>query len=90
MEGAAYTAKNSTPKKFTEKMEWMDWKAKFTKFLKYQLGRNGVPLNYVISDNMANIVRTNTNFLDDYVDGKPLPGRVLMPMHPKYIHRSSD
>ena len=71
-------------------MECMEWKATLINFLKYKPVINGVPLNYVISDNMANIVQTNTNFLDDYVDGKPLTGRVLMPMNPKYIHTLSD
>ena len=65
-------AKNSIPKKFTEKMEWMDWKATIINFLKYQPGRNGVPLKYVIRENFATIIRTNTKFLDDYVEKNPL------------------
>ena len=77
MEGAAYTAKNSTPKKFTEKMEWMDWKATIINFLKYKPGRNGVTLNYVTRERIDAIAQTNTNFLDDYVDRTPLTGRVF-------------
>ena len=69
--------KSYMPKNFTEKMEWMDWKANLIHFLKHQPGRNGVPLNYFIRDNVATIVRTNTNFLDDYVDKTPLYGRVF-------------
>ena len=58
-------------------MEWMDWKATLIYFLKYQPGRNGVPLNYVIREKIYAIVRTNKNFIDDYVDRKPLTGRVF-------------
>ena len=36
-----------------------------------------MPLNYIIRDNVANIVLTNTKFIDDYVDRKPLTGRVF-------------
>ena len=70
-------AKNSMPKNFTEKMDWMDWKATLIDILNYQPGRNGVPLNYVIRENFAAIVRTNTKFLDSYVDRTPLTGRVF-------------
>ena len=55
----------------------MDWKATLINFLKYQPGRNGVLLKYFIRDNVASIVRTNTNFIDDYVDRTPLTGRVF-------------
>ena len=54
----------------------MDWKATLINSIKSQPGRNGVPLNYIIRDNVAAIVRTNTNFLDDYVYRTPLSGRV--------------
>ena len=72
LEDTENTAKKYIPKNFTENMEWMDWKATLIKLLKYQPGRNGVPLNYVIRDNIIDIVRTKTNFLDDYVDRTPL------------------
>ena len=65
------------PKNFTEKIECMDWKVTLINFLKYQPGGNGVPLNYVIRGNVSAIVRTNINFLDDYVDRTPLSGRVF-------------
>ena len=64
-------------KNFTEKLEWMDWKATLINFIKSQLGRNGVPLKYVIRDNVATIVRTNKNFIGDYVDRTPLTGIVF-------------
>ena len=50
----------------------MDWKATLINSIKSQPGRNGVPLNYVIRENVAAIAQTNTNFLDDYVDRNPL------------------
>ena len=84
------TSKNSIPKKFTENMEWMDCKATLFNFLKSQPGRNGVPLNYIIRDNVDAIVPTKAKFLDDYVDRTPLIGRFLMPMHTKYIHTSPN
>ena len=62
---------------FTEKMERMEWKATLINFLKYQPGRNGAPLNCVIRENVAAIVQTNTEFIDDYVDRTPLTRRVL-------------
>ena len=70
-------AKNSMPKNFTENMERMVWKVTLINFLKYQPGNNVVPLKYFIRYSFAAIVRTNTNFLDDYVDSNPPTGRVL-------------
>ena len=64
-------------KKFTEKIEWMDWKATLINLLTYQSVRNGVPLNHVISDNVVPILWTNTNLLDDSVDRNALIGRVF-------------
>ena len=55
------------PKKFTENMEWIDWKETLTNFLKYQPGRNSVTLKYVIKENFAAVVLTNMNFIDNYV-----------------------
>ena len=65
------------PNNFTENIECMDWKATLMNFLRYQPGRNGVSLKYVIRNNVAVIVQTNTNFLDDYVDRTPLTGQVF-------------
>ena len=64
-------------KNFTEKIKWMDWKATLINFLKCQPGMSGVPLNYVISNNVAAIVQTNMNFIDDYIDRTPLTGSVF-------------
>ena len=63
------------PKKFTEKMEWVDWKKKIINLLKYQPERNGFPFNYFIRYNVAAIVQTNTKGIDDYVDRTSLTGR---------------
>ena len=64
-------------KTFTDKMKHIDWKVTLIKFLKSQLGSNGVPLNYFVRDNVNPTVRNNPNFLDDYADRTPLQGRVL-------------
>ena len=77
VEDAPNMAKNSMPKNFTDKMEWTDWKSTLVNFLKSQPGRNGVPLNYVVRDNVAGVTRQNANFLDDYVDKTPITGRVF-------------
>ena len=68
---------NAMPKIFTKKTEWMDWKSTLVHFLKSQPGRNGVPLNYVMSYNKSRITRPNATFLDDYVDRTLLTGRAL-------------
>ena len=57
--------KNSVPENFTQNMECMDAKEKLINFLKYKPWSNGVPLNYVIRDNIDAIVRTNMKFLDN-------------------------
>ena len=70
MDNASNMANNEMPKSFTEKMEFMDWKPTLVNFLKSQPGRNGVPLNCVVRDNEATIIRPNANFLYKYVDRK--------------------
>ena len=75
MDDAAGMAKTTMPKPFTDKMKWEDWKVTFINFLKTQHGRNGIPLNYIVRENVNTINRLNPNFLDDYVDQCPLQGR---------------
>ena len=75
VDDATGMAKTTMPKPFTDKMKWDDWKVTFINFLKTQNGRNGIPLNYVVRENLNPIQRTNANFLDDYVDQCPLQGR---------------
>ena len=58
-------------------MKWDDWKVTFINFLKTQNERNGVPLNYIVRENEAPIVRNNANFLNDYVDQSTLTGRAF-------------
>ena len=55
----------------------MDLKEILINFLKYQPEINGVPLKYIIRDNIVTIVQTNTSFLDYYVDRTPPIGRFL-------------
>ena len=69
---ASDKAKTSKPKQFTDKVKWINWKDSFVNFLRTQLGRNGVPLSYVVRDNDNPVVRANTQFLDNYVDQSPL------------------
>ena len=84
-------ANKSFLKNFTESMEWMEWKAKLINFLKSKPVRNGVPLNYVIRENVAAIVRTNGNFLDDYVDMNSITERVLCQfIQSSFIHLLID
>ena len=71
---ASTMAKNFMPNIFTEKMEWMDWKATLANFLKSQPGRNGSPLNYVVRNNQGTVIRNNSNLLDDYSDRATLTG----------------
>ena len=54
-------AKNNMPKNFTYKMKWIDCKVMLINFLKYQTGKNGFPLNYVVCDNINPITRNNSN-----------------------------
>ena len=65
---ASDMAKTAKPKQFTQQMKWMDWRDSFINFLQSQPGQNGVPLSYDIRPNVTPLVRTNTQFLDDYVD----------------------
>ena len=53
------------PKQFTKGTKWMDWKDHFTNSPIINPGRNGVPLNYVISDNVQHLISNNFQFLDD-------------------------
>ena len=76
-EDTSTMANNDMPKSFTKKMDWMDWKAIIVNSLKSQPGRNGVPLNYFVGDNQGTVIRTNTNFLDDYVNRAPFPRRAF-------------
>ena len=76
-EDTANMANNFTPKNFTDDINWMECKAKIISLIKSQPGRNGVPLDYVSRDNVAAIVQTNTDFIDDYVDRNPPTGRVF-------------
>ena len=77
LEDASNMKNNSMPNKFTENMEWMDWKATLINSLKSQPGSNGATLNYVIRDNFDAIVQTKTNFIYDYVDMTPITGIVF-------------
>ena len=66
---------NAMSKTFTDKMKLIYWKVTLINFLKYQPGRNEVPLNYVVHDNFKPIARNNPNFFDDYDDRNPLQGK---------------
>ena len=73
-------ASTAMPKQFTEQSKWLDWKGSFINFLRTQPGRDGVPLSYVIRDevNPPNPrIPPNAEFLDDYVDNAPLVGETF-------------
>ena len=81
--------KNAMHKTFTDKMRWIDWKVMLINFLKYRPRRNGVPLNYVVRDNINPIGRNNPYFFDDYADRTSLQGRVfLLLMQPRFTRIS--
>ena len=67
-------AKSALPQLFTEKIKWTDWKPTFIGFLNSQPSCWDIPLNYVVRENDEPIIRTNQNFLDDYVDRAPMTG----------------
>ena len=66
---------NVKPVRFTEKVNWDEWKPTFANFLNTIPGRNGVPLKYVIRDNDNPIVDPNADMLQDYVNRAPLTER---------------
>ena len=58
----------------------MDWKGSFVNVLRTQPGRDGVPLSYVVRDNINPPlpgVAMNTEFLEDYLDNAPLMGETF-------------
>lgn len=66
---------NAKPKDFDEKMKWDEWKPTFINFLRAIPGRNGVPLKYVVRDDIAPLAGVAyTDFIDEYVDNAPLTG----------------
>ena len=85
---ASNMAKNYTPKSFKEIGEWIDWKATLINFLKYQPGRNVVPLSYVIRNKITPTIGGNLNFLDDSINIALTTGRFLPSMRLRYTHIS--
>lgn len=77
LDDAQGMTKTAILKNFTEKMKWIDWKSTLVNFLQSQPGRNGVPLSYVVRDNLAPLQVQNVSFLDDYVDRALLTGRAF-------------
>ena len=69
--------KNAMPKAFTDKMNWIDYKVRFKKFLNSHTGMNGVLFNYSVRDNVNPIARNNPNLLDYYADRTMLQGKVF-------------
>ena len=55
------------PKEFTADIEWEDWDVVFRRYLNRLVGRNGIPLSYVIRENNAPNPEPNPDFLQDYV-----------------------
>ena len=78
MKDSKSTLETALPKTFTEKMKWNDWKTTLIGFLCTQPGRNGVPLSYIVRDNTTALIRTNADFLYDYVDQAPLTGTAFI------------
>ena len=55
------------PKEFSADIEWEDWDTVFRRYLNRLVGRNGIPLSYVIRENDAPNPEPNPDFLQDYV-----------------------
>lgn len=65
---------NTTPQQFTKDVKWEDWYPTLTNNLYAYVGRDGVPLSYVIRDNEAPDPTPQTDFLDEYINMAPLQG----------------
>ena len=72
MDDAYSMSKTAILKNFAKKMKWIIWKSTLVNFLKSQLGRNGVPVSYIVRDNVAPVQRQNTSVLDDCTYRTPL------------------
>ena len=55
------------PKEFTANIKWEDWGTVFRRYLNRLVGRNSIPLSYVIRENDAPNPEPNPDFLQDYV-----------------------
>src|SRR5210317_2647115 len=62
------------PKEFTNDSKWDDWEPIFSKYLRCLVGRNGVPLSYVIRDHEAGDPTPHEDFLQMYINMAPLNG----------------
>ena len=61
------------PSKFTVNMKWNDWVPTFTNYLRtIPVGRDGVPLNYIIRDSVEPDPTPCNDFLDEYVLMAPI------------------
>src|SRR5210317_1554333 len=62
------------PKEFTNDSKWEDWEPIFSKYLRCLVGRNGVPLSYVIRDQEAGDPTPHQDFKQMYINMAPLNG----------------
>ena len=74
---ASDMTKSAGPKNFTEKMKWSDWTSTLINFFKSQPGRNGVPLDYVIHNDVNPMGGNVVSFLQDYSNWAPLQGNAF-------------
>lgn len=65
---------NTAPQQFTKDMKWYDWNLTFRNHLRAYVGRDGVPLSYVIRDNAIQDPTPQADFLDEYINMAPLQG----------------
>ena len=66
---ASTLADSAKPDKFTNKIQWKDWKPTFINYLRHIPGRYGVPLLYIIRDYVDSI--DGDDLLSDYVRNAP-------------------
>lgn len=68
----------ATPKNFTSNTKWEDWFPSFRNFLRSIPGRSGIPLSYVIRDDITPApVDPTRKMLDNYILSAPLSGEAF-------------
>lgn len=77
MKKSSVMVETARPKSFKQDMKWVDWKPTFVNFLKVIPGRDGVPLSYVVRENVEPVIDANTDILDDYANRAPLHGEAF-------------
>ena len=57
-----------------KQLNWEDWALTFINYVRAILGRDGVPLKYIMRENDILYLTPNKDFLDDYINNATLMG----------------